>query len=193
MYQTEKNCFCLSRLGVLKYYDNFFPLLNVIALPIQRMAHGEDGFYWDNSLELSWQALKLIASLQMTNSTIDKEKTLFLACDASQVAGAYILFQLGNDGDIVMITTCTRVFIRATRNKSAAFRELMSIISGVTDLETIIRSHESEVIILSDSISLSLIARQKFTNNRLLEISIFLSTFSNLTISLAQHSSSQTH
>ena len=77
---------------------------------------------------------------------------------------------------------CTRVFIRATRNKSAAFRELMSIISGVTDLETIIRSHESEVIILSDSISLSLIARQKFTNNMLLEISIFLSTFSNLTI-----------
>ena len=83
---------CLSRLGSLKYYDNFFPLLNVIALPIQRMAHGAEGFYWDNSLELSWQALKLIASLQMTNSTIDKEKTLFLACDASQVAGAYILF-----------------------------------------------------------------------------------------------------
>ena len=93
----------------------------------------------------------------MTNSTIDKDKTLFLACDASQVAGAYILFQLGDDGDIVMITTCTRIFIRAARNKSAAFRELLAIVSGVTDLETIIRSHQSEVIILSDSISLSLI------------------------------------
>ena len=83
---------CLSRLGSLKYYDNFFPLLNVIALPIQRMAHGKDEFYWDNSLEKSWQAIKLIASLQMSNSTIDQDKTLFLACDASQVAGAYILF-----------------------------------------------------------------------------------------------------
>ena len=30
---------CLSRLGSLKYYESFFPLLNVIALPIQRMAH----------------------------------------------------------------------------------------------------------------------------------------------------------
>ena len=73
---------CLSRLGSLKYYDNFFPLLNVIALPIQRMAHGKDEFYWDNSLEKSWQAIKLIASLQMSNSTIDQDKTLFLACDA---------------------------------------------------------------------------------------------------------------
>ena len=81
-----------------------------------------------------------------------------------------------------MITTCTRVFIRAARNKSAAFRELLAIISGVTDLETIITSHQSEVIILSDSISLSLIVRQKFSNNKLLEISLFLSTFSNLTI-----------
>ena len=107
----------------------------------------------------------MFAQLQMTNSTIDKNKTLFLVCDASQVAGAYILFQLGDDGDIIMITTCTRVFIRAARNKSAAFRELLAIISGVTDLETIIRSHQSEVIILSDSISLSLIVRQKFSNN----------------------------
>ena len=146
------------------------------------MAHGNEGFYWNYSLELSWQALKLIAQLQMTNSTIDKNKTLFLVCDASQVAGAYILFQLGDDGDIIMITTCTRVFIRAARNKSAAFRELLAIISGVTDLETIIRSHQSEVIILSDSISLSLIVRQKFSNNKLLEISLFLSTFSNFTI-----------
>ena len=113
---------------------------------------------------------------------MDKDKTLFLAYDASQVAGAYILFQLGDDGNIKMITTSTRVFIRASRNKSAAFRELLAIVSGVTDLEAIIRSHQSEVIILSDSISLSLIARQKFTNNKLLEISIFLSTFSNLTI-----------
>ena len=111
----------------------------MIALPIQRMAHGKDEFYWDNSLEKSWQAIKLIANLQMTNSTIDKDKTLFLACDASQVAGAYILFQLGNDGNIIMITTSTRVFIRAVRNKSAAFRELLAIISGVTDLETIIK------------------------------------------------------
>ena len=106
---------CLSRLGSLKYYDNFFPLLNVIALPIQRMAHGKDDFYWDNSLEKSWQAIKLIASLQMSNSTIDQDKTLFLACDASQVAGAYILFQLEDDGNIKMITTSTRVFIRASR------------------------------------------------------------------------------
>ena len=57
-----------------------------------------------------------------------------------------------------------------------------AIVTGVTDQEFVIRNHKSEVIILSDSISLSLITRQKFSQNKLLEISIFLSTFSNLTV-----------
>ena len=81
-----------------------------------------------------------------------------------------------------MITTCTRIFIRAARNKSAAFRQLLAIVSGVTDLESTIRGHQSEVVILSDSISLSLLIRQKFSNNRLLEISLYLSSFNNLSI-----------
>ena len=82
----------LSRLGSIKYYESFFPLLNGINLPIQRMAHGTDGFYWNNTLELCWQSIKLIAELQMANTTIDKDKTLYLACDASQIAVAYIFF-----------------------------------------------------------------------------------------------------
>ena len=118
----------------------------------------------------------------MSNNTIDPEKTLYLTCDASQVAAGYILFQIGEDGNILMISTSTRVFIRASRNKSAAFRELLPIVTGVTDQEFVIRNHKSDVIILSDSISLSLITRQKFSQNKLLEISIFLSTFSNLTV-----------
>ena len=78
------------------------------------MAHGKEEFFWDNSLEKAWQAIKLIASLNMSNNTIDQDKTLFLACDASQVAGAYILFQIGEDGNIIMVTTSAHVFIRAS-------------------------------------------------------------------------------
>ena len=89
----------------------------------------------------------------MANATIDKDKTLYLACDASQIAAAHIVFKLGEDGQIVMITTCTRIFIRSSRNKSAAFRELLAI---------------------NNSISLSLLTRQKFNNNKLLEISLYL-------------------
>ena len=81
-----------------------------------------------------------------------------------------------------MCSTSTRVFIRASRNKSAAFRELVAIVTGVTDQEYVIRNHTSDVVILSDSISLSMITRKKFTQNKLLEIEIFLSTFSNLSV-----------
>ena len=112
-------------------------------------------------------------SEKIENHTIDPEKTLYLACDASQVACGYILFQIGDDGNIIMCSTSTRVFIRASRNKSAAFRELLAIVTGVTDQEYVIRNHTSDVVILSDSISLSMITRKKFTQNKLLEIAIF--------------------
>ena len=112
----------LSRMGLIRYYDSYFPLLNVVSLPIMRMAHSKEPFYWDNTLEKAWQVIKLIASLNMENTTIDPEKTLYLACDASQVACGYILFQIADDGNIIMCSTSTRVFIRASRNKSAAFR-----------------------------------------------------------------------
>ena len=84
----------------------------------------------------------------MENHTIDPEKTLYLACDASQVAAAYILFQIGEDGNIQMCSTSTRIFIRASRNKSAAFREMLAIVTGVTDQEFVIRSHKTDVVIL---------------------------------------------
>ena len=104
-----------------------------------RMAHSKEPFYWDNTLEKAWQVIKLIASLNMENTTIDPEKTLYLACDASQVACGYILFQIADDGNIIMCSTSTRVFIHASRNKSAAFRELLAIVTGVTDQEYVIR------------------------------------------------------
>merc|ERR1712215_209777 len=81
-----------------------------------------------------------------------------------------------------MCSTSTRIFIRASRNKSAAFREMLAIVTGVTDKEFVIRSHKTDVVILSDSILLSMITRKKFTQNKLLEIAIFLSTFSNLSV-----------
>merc|ERR1712215_487904 len=81
-----------------------------------------------------------------------------------------------------MCSTSTRIFIRASRNKSAAFREMLAILTGVTDKEFVIRNHKTDVVILSDSISLSLITRKKITQNKLLEIAIFLSTFSNLSV-----------
>ena len=108
-------------------------MIAYISLPIMRMAHSKEPFFWDNTLEKAWQVIKLIASLKMENNTIDPEKTLYLACDASQVAAAYILFQIGEDGNIIMCSTSTRVFIRASRNKSAAFREMLAIVTGVTD------------------------------------------------------------
>ena len=172
----------LSRLGAVKYFESKLPLLAVISLPLWKMAHGEDGFFWNHNLELAWETMKLLCELQMTNTTVNPNKTLYIATDASQIATAYMAFQISDDAEIVMIYTTTRLLIRASRNKSSAFRELLAIVSGVSDLEHIIRQHCSEVVIMSDSISLSLLTRQKYSNNRLMEIALYLSSFGNLSV-----------
>ena len=173
---------CLSRLGALNYFRNFLPLLELVTLPISKMAHSDQEFHWTQHFEKCWQIVKLICELNMENSVIDKQKTLYIAADASQIAAAYIIFQIDNDGEILMIYTATRILIRSARGKSAAYRELLSIVSAVVDFEHEIRQHPGEVVILSDSISISLLIRQKSTNNKMLEISLLLSSFGNLSL-----------
>ena len=172
----------LSRLGAVKYFESKLPLLAVVSLPLWKMAHGEEGFYWNDNLEMAWETVKLLCELQMTNAAVNPDKTLYIATDASQIATAYMAFQISENAEIVMVYTTTRLLIRASRNKSSAFRELLAIVSGVSDLEHIIRQHRSEVVVMSDSISLSLLTRQKYSNNRLMEIALYLSSFGNLSV-----------
>ena len=80
---------------------------------------------------------------------------------------------------MILIWCDSRILKQADR-KSSSFRELLAILWGITALECEIRSHGTDVVILSDCISL--LIRQKYHNSRLLEISIFLSSFSNISV-----------
>ena len=127
--------------------------------------------------------LLLLCKLAISNNTILASKPLYVSCDASLICGSYIAFQLEENGSLRLVSTNTKIFIRSARNKSSAFRELLAILSSLLELEMVIRSHYDEVVILSDSISLSLLYRQRYSNSKLLEISIFISSFSNVSIS----------
>ena len=83
---------------------------------------------------------------------------------------------------MILIWCDSKILQQSDRNKSSSFRELLGVVWGITALESEIRAHSEDVVILSDCISLSLLIRQKYHNSRLLEISIFLSSFSNISV-----------
>ena len=76
----------------------------------------------------------------------------------------------------------SRVLKQSDRNKASSFRELLALVFAVIQMETQIRSHQAEVVILTDCVSLSLIYKQKYHNARLMEISIYLASFGNISV-----------
>ena len=87
---------------------------------------------------------------------------------------------------MILIYCDSRVLKQSDRNKTSSFRELLALVFGVIQMEAQIRGRNCEVVILTDCISLSLIHKQKFHNCKLLEISIYLASFVNLSIKYVQ-------
>jgi hypothetical protein len=156
-------------------------MLKIITAPLQEMCTS-GVFKWERVHQEAFQSMKLLCSLKFTNSVIDQTKNLFIACDSSQIALGILAFQISDNGEIILIFTDSKILKQSDRNRASAFRELLALVYGVISLENEIRMYKMNVIMLTDAISLSLLHRQKYSNNRLLEISIYLSSFNNLSI-----------
>ena len=87
---------------------------------------------------------------------------------------------------MVLIYCDSRILKQSDRNKTSSFRELLALLFGIIQMESQIRGHSCEVVILTDCISLSLIHKQNYHNSKLLEISIFLASFGNISIQYVQ-------
>ena len=96
-----------------------------------------------------------------------------------------MIFQIDNEGTMQVISTDSRILKSADRNKSASFQELLALMFSILENEQLIRNHTKDVIYLVDCVSLQLLHRQKYSYSKLLEFSLFLSTFSNVSINYA--------
>ena len=171
----------ISRISSLGYFSTYLPLLRTISLPLQQMSQS-GVFQWNEIHELSWQCLKLLASLKFENRVPDNSQPLFISADASQIAIGILAFQIDPDGEISLVYCDSKLLSSGDRNKPASHRELLAMVFSLISLENTIKAHQSPVIMLSDCISLQLVARGKFSDNKMLEISLYLSTFENLSI-----------
>ena len=168
-----------SRISSLAYFSKFIPGFRVLCLPLMEAVKKEK-FEWGEAEQKSFSNLKHLCSLQIRNNLVDPTKPLFLCSDSSQVAAAYALIQFGTDGMTKLITCDSKLFKAPDRNMSAAHRETVALIWGLTQCETTIRGHGNKVTLLSDCVSVQMLHRSKLNNTKFLEYSMYLSTFTNL-------------
>ena len=81
-----------------------------------------------------------------------------------------------------MIYTGSKLFSAPDRNKPAGQRELLGMIFSLVENEPLLKNHPEQVIVLTDCISLQSLQRLKSTVPRMLEASMFISTFNNVGI-----------
>ena len=96
-----------------------------------------------------------------------------------QILVAYVGFQLV-DGEIKIVSMDSRILKSADRNKPAAFRETMALMFALMQNESVIRAYTSKVLILTDCIGLSYVFRLKDSSSKLLEVALYVGTFTNI-------------
>ena len=97
-------------------------------------------FEWLEKHQLAWKAVLLLATMGFENHVVDRNKTLFVATDASQIALSYVVFQIVQ-GDIKLISTDSRILKTSDRNKASSFRESISLMFALISNE-----HQIKVI-----------------------------------------------
>ena len=108
-------------------------------------------------------------------------RPLFLSTDSSQISIAWVLFQLV-DGHVCVINLDSKLLKNCDRKKPAPIREALAMIYGLMENESTIKSHPLQCTLLTDCIGLSTILRNRGVNQKMLEYSLYISTFSNLAV-----------
>ena len=83
----------------------------------------------------------------------------------------------------------SKILKSSDRNKPAAFREMMALLFAIIQNEAVIRAHIAKVLVLTDCIGLGYVFRLKDSSSKLLEVSLFLGTFTNLFVRYSTGSS----
>ena len=110
--------------------------------------------------------------MELENNPIDLDKPLFVTVDSSRVATCYLLFQISEDGRVIMITTKSKIFDAATRNKPSVLKELLGLTYLLVQDEALLKEHNKGVLLLTDFSSLAYLQRNRFADNKLVRPSI---------------------
>jgi len=120
-----------SFLGSVQFYGKFIPNLATKAEPLYRLTKKANAWKWGKEEQAAFDELKKVLSSDQVLVHFDPEKTLGLACDASNVGIGAVLFHRYPDGSERPIANVSKTLTTAERNYSQIHKEALAIIFGL--------------------------------------------------------------
>ena len=102
-----------------------------MAEPLYRLSKKATPWKWEDEEQAAFQQLKNVLSSDQVLVHFDPNKTLVLACDASNVGIGAVLVHRYPDGSERPIANMSKTLIAAERNYSQIHKEALSIIFGL--------------------------------------------------------------
>ena len=120
-----------SFLGSVQFYGKFIPNLASMAEPLYRLTKKATPWKWEDEEQAAFEQLKNVLSSDQVLVYSDPNKTLILACDASNVGIGAVLVHRYPDGSERPIANMSKTLTAAERNYSQIHKEALSIIYGL--------------------------------------------------------------
>ncbi|KAL8581042.1 hypothetical protein ACOMHN_012693 [Nucella lapillus] len=120
-----------SFLGSVQFYRKFIPNLASMAEPLYRLTKKAIPWKWGDEEQSAFEQLKNVLSSDQVLVHFDPNKTLGLACDASNIGIGAVLFHRYPDGSERPISNVSKTLTAAQRNYSQIHKEALAIIFGL--------------------------------------------------------------
>ena len=120
-----------SFLGSVRFYGKFIPNLASMAEPPYRLTKKAKPWKWEGEEQAAFEQLKKVLFSDQVLVHFDRNKTLVLACDVSNVEIGAVLVHRYPDGSARPIANMSKTLTSVERNYSQIHKEALSIISGL--------------------------------------------------------------
>ena len=123
MPRPENVSLLKSFLGSVQFYQKFLPGLATIAEPLYRLTRKNERWNWTLNQENAFQNLKKLLGSNVMLSHFDKQLTVGIACDASEVGIGAVLFHRFPDGTERPIFNVSKTLSEAQKKYSQIHKE----------------------------------------------------------------------
>lgn len=168
-----------SFLGVINYYERFIPHLHGLCADLYDLTSGKRRWRWSENERQIFEKAKSSITSAKPLVAYDQNRSLFLACDASEKGVGAVLYHKNKEITQV-IAFASRKLKPAERKYSVIDREALAILFGIKKFDqylrgtkfTLVTDHKPLIHILGPKRNLP-----KIVNNRLVRWALLIGSY----------------
>jgi hypothetical protein len=172
-----------SIMAIVNYFESHAPYLKRLMIPLFAQLK-KDTFEWVQAEVISWNKVKFLVALCISNAIYCPDLPISVMSDVSQIYQASLIYQWIPDTlELVLLNTKSILLSTAIQRQESIFRELFGCNAALNVAETyLLQSTAKMNYLCTDAIGLSYLHRMKSFSSFLFESAIYLSTWQNLSI-----------